>query len=239
MYVIGKDEALRFVKENCTSHKERFIREIENGEQQSWLYRLKPEIEKAFVVEGVTELVEVYCFNEVTEERDANGKNIYYWEFGVVEPCIRHIETGVIGYPYECQDSKKHFGLSMKHEDIAQGMSTYFSYKDEQKPNYVGSGNKKKVNDWFGYITRENAARQKYIDEARARNAEFRAKVEKKYPNARIHIVSDGWMSECEFVVGYVLVKYEAGEDGRFYRSTKVDILSFPDTDKLFEEGEL
>ena len=238
MYVVGKEEALRFASGNCTSLKSRFLDEIERGENESWLWRIKPEIEKAFVVEGVTELVEVYTFHHVTEERDASGKNIYYWEFGVKEPCIRHIASGVIGYPYESPDSKKVYGLVLKQEDIARGMTTYFSYKDEQKPNYVGSGSKKKMDDWFGFLARENAARQKYIDDARVKNAEFRAKVEKKYPKARIHIVDDGWMSECEFVVGYVLVQFQAGEDGRFYRSTKVDILSFPSTEQLFEEGE-
>lgn len=236
MYVIGKDEALQFVNKNCTLHKERFLGEIKRGENQSWLYRLLPEIKKAFVVEGVTELVDVFTFNRVTESRDAQGHNIYYLEFGVMEPCIRHIATGTIGYPYQSQSSKHMFGLVLKHEDMPIGSTTYFSYKDEEKPNFVGTGSKKKMDDWFGFLVRENEAKKKYIGDARAKNLSFQKTVREKYPDAWLHIVDDGWMSECKFTVGYVEFHFTAGEDGRFYRSTKVDILKVPSNKDLFGE---
>ena len=240
MYVIGKDKALQFAKENCTKYRERFIEDIQDASKRSYLYDYRDAIKEAFLVEGVTEIVDVYCFRQCTEGKDINGKQEWYWSYESYQPGVRLIESGTIASPFRPGNAAKNFGLHLLHEDIASGgMTTYFSYKDEDQPNFIGKGSRKKVEDWFGFLTRENDARRKYIDDAKVKNAEFRAKVEKMYPDARIHIVDDGWMSECEFSVGYVLVHFQAGEDGRFYRSTKVDILKFPSTDKLFsEEGE-
>ena len=234
MYFIGKEKALRFAEENCTFNKDYYLEQIRKAEGRSYLYDRMDELKTAFEIEGFSEIVEVYCFSEY-RDYDNQDKEVYYWSFTHIDPCVRLIGNGKIAYPYESSYRSKKYGLTLKREDMARGGSNDFLYK-EQKPNFIGKASRKKIEDWFGYLKRENEARREYIDNANKKNREFQEKVKAKFPDAYMSIDKDGWMSECVIISGYVRFVFTSGEDGSIYRSTKVDILSVPSTKQLFGE---
>lgn len=234
MYVIGKEEAIQFVKKNCTYGKQDILDDVINDRHRSWIDEKLPLLKEALVVEGVSEIVDVYVFSESFGNKYSNEPE-HYWSFEYAEYCVRLLETGEIMHPWKPSNAAKVFGLSFMLDDTVQGRLKDFKF-GAQQPNFIGKGSKSKLLAWFGYRRAENEAMKEYISEANKKNAEFREKVQRCYPNARLRILADGWMSECWFSVGYVMVHFTAGEDGRFYRETKVDILAFPSTDKLFEQ---
>lgn len=233
MYVIGKEQALQFAKENCTYGKERFIDDIERGHGRHYIDEDKEALEEALVVEGVSELVDVYVFRECSGNTYANEPE-HYWSFEYAEYCVRMLSTGKIAHPFRPHYKANKFGLSFLQEDQAEGRLRDFS-ADIQQPNYIGKGSKSKLEAWFNALEQENEAKKVYISTAWEKNLAFQEKVKAKYPKAQLHILGDGWMSECEFTVGYVKVHFSAGDDGRFYRDIKVDILAMPSTDELFQ----
>jgi hypothetical protein len=224
MYVIGKEEARKFAEKNCPY----FLSFIENGRRYN--DNDLPRIKDAFEVEECTELVDVYHFSQY---RNA-GDPTQYWQFDGREWAVRLIGTNMIARPYKSSYSSKTYGLSLMYEDQQKGSFKDFIF-DAVNPNFVSKGSRVKMLAWFNYLKMENDAKIDYVKTAYSRNYEFKEKVLSKYPDARMTVLGDGWMSECEFSVGYVLVRFEAGDDGRFYRSTKVDIVRFPSTEELFK----
>lgn len=233
MYVIGKEQALQFAKDNCTYGKERFIEDIERGSNRSYLDDDVDSIKSALVVDGVTELVDVYTFRECSGN-PYSKEPARYWIFDYAEYCVRLLSTGRIAHPYRPNHRSDKFGLSLLHDDQADGRLKDFK-SEVQQPNFIGKGTKSKLEAWFGAIEQENEEKKAYIETAKAKNIAFQEKVKAKYPEAYLHILGDGWMSECEFTVGYVKVHFTAGDDGRFYRDIRVDILAMPSTDELFK----
>lgn len=225
MYVIGKEEAKKFAEKNCPQ----YLQSIENGERRFYTDANLPGIKKAFEVEECTELVEVYRFGKYRNGGDPTP----YWEFEGAGWAVRLIGTNMIANPYPVK-SREAYGLNLMFEDQQKGSFKDFIF-DAITPNFVSKGSRVKMLAWFNYLKMVNDAKIDYVKTAYSRNYEFKEKVLAKYPDARMTVLEDGWMSECEFSVGYVLVRFEAGDDGRFYRSTKVDIVRFPSTEELFK----
>ena len=233
MYVIGKEQALQFVKDNCTYGKQRILEDIEGGHSRCYLDDDIQSLRDALEVKDVSELVTVYEFRECSGNPYSKEPE-HYWSFEWSQVCVRMLATGRIARPYRPYRVSKGFGLTLLQEDQAQGRLRDFK-ADIQQPNFIGKGTKTKLEAWFDAIEQENEAKKTYIETANAKNLAFQEKVKAKFPDARLRVLGDGWMSECEFTVGYVRVHFVAGDDGRFYRDTKVDILAMPSTDELLK----
>ena len=104
---------------------------------------------------------------------------------------------------------------------------------DEERPNFIGKASKKKIEDWVVYLINENEAKRQFIETANAKNLAFQEAVKKRFPNAWLHILDDGWMTECKFNYQLLEIHYTATEGGGFTRQCKVDIMRVPDTKNL------
>lgn len=231
MYIIGKEEALRFVNENCEFCKDRLLDEIKEGRFRSDVDDNLPALKKALEVEGYSELVNVYVFREISGNVFRQEPETY-WCLEWSTHCVRLLDTGEIARPYK-PNRAGGYALTLMQEDQVQGRLREFK-ADIQTPNLIGVGTKSKIDAWFNALRQENEAKRQFVESAIVKNREFKERLLAKYPNAQTRVLDDGWLVECWFTVGYVKIHFQSGDDGRFYRDTKVDILALPSTDELF-----
>lgn len=227
MKVIGKENAIRYAQEHCTHETERNIERIE----RSLSYRIgdKKKLESVFNTEGV-EVVEVY---EFSFDWDNWKKEPTYEFFDQAYFAVHLLELDEFAHVYEISNSGR-FGLYLFRENQTLGRLNGFEF-EEPTPRYIGKGTKKKVREWFEYLHREDEAKRRYIQSANEKNRYYKEKILSKFPDARMNVLEDGWMVECEFTVGYVIVRVTVGHNGNIYSEKRVDILSFPRLYDLLE----
>ena len=123
----------------------------------------------------------------------------------------------------------------MLHGERTNGRLSGFEF-DGARPDFIGKGSERKVTAWFDYLNAEDKAKKEFIETAKKKNKEFADKMLAKFPKAEVwRSELDGWFGKIQFSAGYVLFTYEAADDGRFYRSTRVDILNLPTTEELLK----
>ena len=232
-HIIGKDKALEFAKQNCTLYKDSFIEDIEGGFKRAYLYDSLDALKAAFVIDGVSELADLYTFSTGYGNK-FNGEPDTYWCFEGFEPAVRLLKTGQVATPYR-ENRNKGFGLFMLHGERTDGRLSGFEF-DGARPDFIGKGSERKVTAWFDYLNAEDNAKKEFVETAYKRNREFLEKVQAKFPKAKVWVnESDGWCRQIQFSAGYVLFIFEAADDGRFYKQTRVDALTLPSTEELLK----
>ena len=239
MNVIGKEQALQFAREHCTYLKDYYLSDIENGAHRHYLDDNLQALKDAFEIEGFSEVVDVYEFREQSGNT-FNHEPETYISFDIAQYCIRiiksdnpRIKPGMVLVPWKDAWNAKTFGLFLDREDKVEGRLKDFKYNDEVRPNFIGKASKKKIEDWVVYLINENEAKRQFIETANAKNLAFQEAVKKRFPNAWLHILDDGWMTECKFNYQLLEIHYTATEGGGFTRQCKVDIMRVPDTKNL------
>lgn len=232
-HVIGKEEALEFARQNLTLYKSSYLEDIERGFKRHYLYDRTDAMKEALVIDGVSELLDIYEFSTGYGNK-FNGEPDTYWCFEGSSPAVRLLKTGQMATPYR-EKQYKGFGLSLLREERTSGRLNGFKF-DGVRPDFIGMGSERKLNAWFDYLNAEESAKKEFIETANKRNREFLDKVQAKFPKAESWVNEiDGWCRKIQISVGYVLMTFEAGDDGRFNRSTRVDILNLPTTEELLK----
>lgn len=220
--ITGKERAIAFAKLHCKGEDlERALDRIENG----WKCHRREQLEP-LVVPGFSEIVERFEFRHAdnSEERARGRNESDYWYVEGSSYAVRIIPTGEI-LRYWCpENSAKRFALELEDRQI--GPCQDFKFQDEQPP-YIGKATEKKIQAWIDYQHRKREAETNYMAEARVKNAQLRAAVLKRFPNAKLR-EHDGWLSECWYSEGVLNYHVTACEDGGFTRSYTVDYNKVP-----------
>lgn len=221
--IIGKDLAAKLAKYLCTGENlERALAKIE----KSW-HRYNRQQVSVLEVPGFAEIVEQFEFRhyDMSTERSWGRDEPDYWalEDGS-EYVLRIIPTGEI-LRFWCPDnSGKRFALELR--DRQMGPCRDFKFTEEQ-PQYIGKATEKKIQAWIDYQHRKREAETNYMAEARVRNAQLRATILKRFPNARLS-EHGGWLVECWYSEGVLDYHVTACEDGGFTRDYKVNYNMVP-----------
>lgn len=235
MYIVGKEEALRFANERLTKSKETALRQITGDQCRSYVDDHPQMLKDALVIDGVTRLVDVYTFREFYYIED--GKKVSDIEFEGAAYAVQLIETGEIARPYLPYGKGSTFELSLMPEDQEFGPNGRKSFSglrfEMPKPDRIGKGTTKKLIGWFDYLRAENEAKKEYTRKAIERNRKMQEAVKAKFPNAYIKLTNGGWMEYCQFSIGYLAVTLEALDDGGVSRSLHIDAVNVPSTAEM------
>ena len=221
--IIGKERAIRFAKLRCTGENlERALEEIE----RSW-HRFNRQQVSVLEVPGFSEIVEQFEFlhYDMSTERSWGRDEPDYWGLdNGSEYVLRIITTGEI-LRFWCPDnSGKRFALELRDRQLGPCRDFKFA---EEKPQYIGKATEKKIQAWIDYQHRKREAETNYMAEARVRNAQLRAAILKRFPNAILR-ENDGWLAEARFSEGVLDYVITATESGGFSRTYSVNFGRVP-----------
>lgn len=222
-YIIGKERARKFARLMCnTEDLERVLGDIEGG----YHWPEEKQLER-LVVPGFTEVVEVFefVFYDNSEERKCGRDDKDYWSTETGIYMLQIIPTGEVLRVWAPENSWKRCGFSLLER--YHGATRDFTFSEE-RPQYVGTATKKKIQAWLDYLHRERQAEINYVADARAKNAQLRAAILKRFPDARLNEGPNGWLVECWYSEGVLDYHVTARENGGFTRSYSVDYRKVP-----------
>lgn len=216
--IIGQQNAIEFAKKNCTVDAEYYIKKATDG--VSWYQKAEADKFKTLVIEGYSELVDLFKFS-VYPENKFKGEPEHY---ALEDPRIvlRIIGTGETLYVQETYYHSKKFAVYFDDSENYNLRLKGFTF-GEPHPNYIGTGNVKKIEAWLDWLRKKRQAQIDYDANGRKLNKEFQDAVAAHFPDCYMRIADDGWMSECEFKKDGVEYSYSAHDNGRFSRNTKLD----------------
>lgn len=221
--IIGKEKAIRFAKLNCDpEYLERALDKIERSYHRFSLGQLE-----TLAVPGFSEIVEQFGFElyDYSEERSYGITREDCWVLGDdTSYVLRIIPTVEILRIWAPDNSGKRFGLSLQQRQLGACRDFTFS---EERPQYIGKATEKKIQAWLDYLHREREAETNYMAEARVKNAQLRAAILKRFPNAQLR-EDNGWLVEAWYKEGVLDYHVTATEAGGFTRSYRVDSNKVP-----------
>lgn len=222
-YIIGKERARKFARLMCNPEDlERVLGHIEGG----YHWPEEKQLER-LVVPGFTEVVEVFEFvlNDNSEERKCGRNDKDYWSTETGIYMLQIIPTGEVLRVWSPENSWKRCGFSLLERSYLPSRNFEF---DEERPPYVGTATQKKIEAWRDYLHRERQALVDYNANARAKNAQLRAAILKRFPDAKLIEGPNGWLLEAWYDEGVLTYHVTACENGGFTRSYNVDYKKVP-----------
>lgn len=223
-YIIGKERARKFAKLMCEPEDlERVLGKVE-GEGYHWP---SEKMLERLIVPGFTEVVEVFEFvhNDNSEERSHGRPDKDYWSTDTSIFMLQIIPTGEVLRVWAPENSWKRCGFSLLER--YHGATRDFTFSEE-RPQYVGTATQKKIEAWRDYLHRERQAEINYVAQARAKNAQLRAAILKRFPDAKLSEGPNGWLVEARYQEGVLDYHVTACENGGFTRSYSANYLRVP-----------
>jgi hypothetical protein len=117
------------------------------------------------------------------------------------------------------------------YDDYSTHLNKYI-YK-EDKPNNIGVPTIKKIQSWVDYLHNEAKFKREVFETALQKNQEFANAFREKYPEAKFNTDSCGWCTFFEIKNGYFRFKFNANDNGGFYRS--YDVINTPSNEDLLK----
>lgn len=117
------------------------------------------------------------------------------------------------------------------YDDYSSHLNKYI-YK-EDKPNNIGVPTVKKIKDWVDYRHNETKFKKEVFETALQKNQEFVNAFREKYPEAKFKTDSCGWCTFFEIENGCFRFRFDANDNGCFYRS--YDVIKTPSNEELLK----
>ena len=225
--IIGREAAIAFAEKHCTVDADYYIGKAKNGVNR-WS---KENAEKwnTLVIPGFSRAVEIYPFHLLPAEEWRDRPE--HWVLSDSMMALYIEKTGELLNIYEPHCNAKKFGLYYLVGDRSLHLD-HFSF-NEPKPNFIGKGTQKKIQDWLDYLRRELIAKIEYNAYAWKRNREFQEALKAHFPDAKKRVDEKGWLIECWIEQGCIRYHYTPSDNGHFYRNYEIMPFEIPSTKDL------